>query len=273
VMRQLEDIILQNDAVDKVLDVAGFSFVGQGENVGMAFIRLKDWSRRTTPDSKINAFIGWANGALQSIKEARIFVINLPTIRGLGRFGGFDMRLEDRAGRGHEALMQARDLLLSKAGQNPVLAGVRANELEDSPTLKLTVDRLQARSMGLDINEIYDAIRLMLATVYANDFNYQGRVLKVMLQADARFRSQSGDLSHYYIPGRDGNIENMVPLSSVVSSKWETAPPAIAHYNGFQAIQINGGAAPGSSSGQAMEAIANIVNNDLPSGMGYEWSG
>jgi len=273
VMKELEGIILQNDAVDKVLDVAGFSFVGQGENVGMAFIRLKDWSQRTREDLKINSFIGWANGALQSIKEARIFVINLPTIRGLGRFGGFDMRLEDRAGRGHEALMAARNQLLGKAAQNPVLAGVRPNQLEDSPTLKLTVDRLQARSMGLNINDIYDAIRLMLATVYANDFNYQGRVLKVMLQADAQFRSQPGDLSHYYIPGRDGSVENMVPLTSVVSSRWTSAPPAIDHYNGFQAIQINGGAAPGSSSGQAMDAIANIVTNDLPKGIGYEWSG
>ena len=273
VMKELEGIILQNDAVDKVLDVAGFSFVGQGENVGMAFIRLKDWSQRTRDDLKINAFIGWANGALQSIKEARIFVINLPTIRGLGRFGGFDMRLEDRAGRGHEALLEARNQLLGKAAQNPVLAGVRPNQLEDSPTLKLTVDRLQARSMGLDINDIYDAIRLMLATVYANDFNYQGRVLKVLLQADAPFRSQPGDLSHYYIPGRNGDVENMVPLTSVVSSRWITAPPAIDHYNGFQAVQINGGAAPGNSSGQAMDAIANIVTNDLPKGIGYEWSG
>ncbi len=273
VMHELEDIILQNDAVDKVLDVAGFSFVGQGENVGMAFIRLKDWSERTRPDEKINAFIGWANGAVQSIKEAQIFVVNLPTIRGLGRFGGFDMRLEDRSGQGHDKLMQARNQLLGKASQNPVLAGVRPNQLEDAQALKLDVDRVQARSMGLDINEIYDALRLMLATVYANDFNYQGRVLKVMLQADAPYRSNPDDLSHYYIPSRDESIENMVPLSSVVSSKWVMAPPAIDHYNGFQAIQINGGAAPGYSSGQAMDAIAGIVGDDLPQGFGFEWSG
>jgi multidrug efflux pump len=202
-----------------------------------------------------------------------MFVVNLPTIRGLGRFGGFDFRLEDRAGLGHEALMQARDALLGKAAGNPVLFGVRPNQLEDAPQLHLDVDRVEARSMGLSLTEIYDAIRLMLAPVYANDFNYQGRVLKVMLQADAEYRSRVEDLSHYYIPSSRGDIDNMVPLTSVVSSEWTLAPPAIDHYNGHPAIQINGSAAPGYSSGQAMNAMQEIVQKDLSRGIGYEWSG
>jgi len=271
VLRQVEEIAGKSPLVDKVLDVAGFSFVGQGENVGLGFIRLKDWGQRKRADQQVGAFIQWANGALQQIKGARIFVINLPTIRGLGRFGGFDFRLEDRAGLGHEQLLQARNALLGAAAQNPVLYGVRPNQLEEAPELHLDVDRQQAKAMGLQLSEIYAAIRLMLAPVYANDFNYEGRVLKVLLQADAPFRSRPDDVSRYYIPSSDGN--EMVPLSSVVSSAWVVAPPAIDHYNGFGAIQINGSAAPGHSSGQAMAQMADIVSDQLPNGIGYEWSG
>jgi multidrug efflux pump len=273
VLRQMEAIIQKSPAVEQVLDVAGFSFVGQGENVGLGFIRLKHWDERRSADEQINPFIQWANRALQAIKGARMFVINLPTVRGLGRFGGFDFRLEDRAGLGHERLMQARNVLLGKASGNPVLSGVRPNQLEDAPELHLEVDRVQAQSMGLSLTNIYDAIRLMLAPVYANDFNYKGRVLKVLLQADAAYRSRVEDLSHYYIPASNGGIDNMVPLNSVVSSSWMLGPPAIDHYNGEPAIQINGSAAPGYSSGQAMDAMQEIVKKDLGEGVGYEWSG
>jgi len=273
VLREMEHILGKNPAVDKVLDVAGFSFIGQGENVGLGFIRLKDWSERTRPEMHVKAFIHWANGALRKIRGARIFVVNLPTIRGLGRFGGFDFRLEDRAGRGRDKLMQARNHLLGAAARNPVLAGVRPNQLEDAPELHLAVDRVQAQSMGLSLAEIYAAVRLMLAPVYANDFNYQGRVLKVLLQADAPYRNRPEDLSRYYIPGHSSGIDNMVPLSSVVSSSWTLGPPAVDHYNGFPAIQINGAAAPGHSSGEAMAALETIVKQKLPAGIGYEWSG
>ena len=273
VLRQLETVLQKNPNVDKVLDVAGFSFLGQNENVGMGFIRLKDWSLRQRDDQKIQAFIQWANGAVQSIKGARIFVINLPTVRGLGRFGGFDFRLEDRAGLGHDKLMQARNILLGNASKSPLLYGVRPSQMEDAPQLKLHVDRVQAQAMGLSLPDIYNAIRLMLAPVYADDFNYQGRVLKVLLQADGPYRSRPEDLSHYYIPSSKGGIDNMVPLNSVVSASWTMAPPAVDHYNGHPAIQISGGAAPGHSSGEAMNALAEIVKTKLPDGIGYEWSG
>jgi multidrug efflux pump len=271
VLRQVEEIAGKSPLVDKVLDVAGFSFVGQGENVGLGFVRLKDWDERKRSGQNVEAFIQWANGALQQIKGARIFVINLPTIRGLGRFGGFDFRLEDRAGLGRAQLLQARNALLGAAAQNPILYGVRPNQLEEAPELHLKVDRQQAKAMGMQLSDIYAAIRLMLAPVYANDFNYEGRVLKVLLQADAPFRSRPDDVSRYYVPSSDGS--RMVPLSSVVSSEWTVAPPAIDHYNGFGAIQINGSAAPGHSSGQAMAQMADIVSEQLPNGIGYEWSG
>ena len=273
VLREMENIIKKNPAVDKVLDVAGFSFMGQGENVGLGFIRLKNWDERTKPEEHVKSFIRWANGALYGIKGARIFVVNLPTIRGLGRFGGFDFRLEDRAGLGRDQLLRARNILLGSAAKNPVLAGVRPNQLEDAPEVQMKVDRLKAQSMGLSLNEIYDTLHLMLAPVYANDFNYQSRVLKVLLQADAPFRSQAEDLDRYYLTGSKEGFENMVPLSSVVTSSWAMAPPAVDHYNGFAAIQINGAAAPGHSSGESMAAMAEIVKTALPKGIGFEWSG
>jgi multidrug efflux pump len=273
VLREMESILKKNPAVDRVLDVAGFSFVGQGENVGLGFVRLKDWDLRTEPGQQIQAFIQQANGALQTIQGARIFVVNMPTVRGLGRFGGFDFRLEDRAGLGHEALMEARNALLAAAAKEPVLAGVRPNQLEDAPQVHLHVDRVQAQSMGLSLSDIYDAIRLMLAPVYANDFNYQGRVLKVLLQAEAEFRSRPEDLSRYYIPSSRGGADDMVPLSSVVRPNWDTAPPAIDHFNGYGAIQINGGAAPGHSSGEAMAAMQRIVAEEMVPGIGFEWAG
>ena len=273
VLREMESILKRNPAVEKVLDVAGFSFVGQGENVGLGFIRLKNWSQRTDPSQQIQAFIRQANGALQAIEGARIFVVNMPTVRGLGRFGGFDFRLEDRAGLGHAKLMEARDALLGAAARDPVLAGVRPNQLEDAPQLHLTVDRIQAQAMGLSLADIYAAIQLMLAPVYANDFNYEGRVLKVLLQAEAPFRSRPEDLSYYYIPSSKGGIDDMVPLSSIVKADWSLAAPAIDHFNGYEAIQINGGAAPGHSSGEAVAAMRDIVGKDTPAGIGYEWAG
>jgi multidrug efflux pump len=273
VLRQMEKIMQKNPAVEQVLDVAGFSFVGQGENVGLGFLRLKPWSERTEPSEQIGAVIQQANIALQSIQGARIFVVNMPTVRGLGRFGGFDFRLEDRAGVGHAKLLEASNSLLQAAGRNPVLVGVRPNQLEDAPQVHLHVDRLQAQAMGLSLSDIYDAIQLMLAPVYADDFNYQGRVLKVLLQADAPYRSRPEDLAHFYIPSATSGTGGMVPLSSVVTSRWTIAPPAIDHYNGFQAIQINGSAAPEHSSGQAMAAMEEIVQKDFPKTIGYEWSG
>jgi len=194
-------------------------------------------------------------------------------VRGLGTFGGFDFRLEDRSGAGHQKLVQASYMLLGAAAKNPALSGVRPNQLPNAPELQLHVDRVQALSMGLKLEDIYNAINLMLAPVYANDFNYQGRVLKVLLQADAPYRNRPDDLSRYYIPSKEGGVDHMVPLSSVVSSDWTIAPPAINHYNGYSAIQVVGSAAPGRSSGEAMAALANIVKKDLPAGIGYEWSG
>jgi multidrug efflux pump len=185
------------EGFDGMMQVSGFSFIGQGENVGMAFIKLKPWDQR-----KINAkdFIQNANMALFPIRDAQIFVANLPTVNGLGQFGGFDMYLQDRTGQGRDALMGAMGTLLGKAGENKALVGVRPNTLEPSPQLKLDVDRVQAQAMGLDVGDIYSAIQVMLAPVYVNDFVQGGRVKRVQMQADAAYRTGAESLSHFYTP-------------------------------------------------------------------------
>ncbi len=284
VFEQVHGSLEKLPGFEGMMQISGFSFVGQGENVGMAFIKLKDWGDR---DITADEFIQKANGALFGIRDAQIFVINLPTVQGLGQFGGFDFYLQDRAGKGRDALDQARNMLLGKANQNPAMTAVRPNTLEDAPQLKLDVDRVQAQAMGLSVNDIYSAIQLMLAPVYVNDFVDEGRVKRVTMQADSQFRTGVDSLNHFYTPasgvvagsagaangGGDAATREMIPLSNVVESHWITAPPSLSRYNGYPAIQINGSPAPGHSSGEAMDAMQKIVNDDLPDGFGIDWTG
>jgi multidrug efflux pump len=280
-----------HEAVDSIFEVSGFSFIGEGENVGILFIHLKDWSERK---AKATDFVQWANGmAFMTVKNAQIFFANLPTISGLGRFGGFDFYLEDRSGRGHDALLAAQGVLMQKASTSKVLANVRPNSLEPAPQLRLTLDRVQAQAMGLAISDVFSAIRLMLAPVYVNDFYYEGRVLRVLIQADAPFRSGPDSLRHFYLPATTGGIDGggttiasntagaagtssaatTVPLSAVVKSDWIVASPSQSRYNGYAAVEVTGINAPGHSSGEAMREMEHIVANDLPRGFGFDWAG
>ncbi len=272
VFDQMREIVSAQEGFEGMMQVSGFSFIGQGENVGMAFIRLKPWDERKVD---INGFINNLNGALYGIKEAGIFVVNLPTVQGLGQFGGFDMYLQDRSGAGQDALINARNMLLGQAAQKQdLLMGVRPNTLENSPQLQVHVDRIQANAMGVSVGEIYNSIQLMLAPVYVNDFFYEGRIKRVTMQADAPFRMGPEALSRIYLPSRStGNSDAMIPLNSVVSSEWVTNPPTLTRYNGYAAVNIVGSQVPGRSSGEAMQAMQDIVENDLPPGFGYDWSG
>jgi len=272
---QMRGILEKQDGFEGMLQVAGFSFVGSGENVGMGFIRLKPWADR---DITVPEFIQNMNGAFYGIKEAQIFVVNLPTVQGLGQFGGFDMWLQDRGGAGFEQLTQARNILLGKAAEEKdLLTGVRPNGLENAPQLQLHVDRVQAQTMGLSVSDVYSTIQLMLAPVYVNDFFYQGRIKRVTMQADGPFRTGAESLNSFYTPSAlqtnaDGTPA-MIPLSTVVKSEWVSAPPSLSRYNGYSAINIVGSQAPGRSSGEAMQAMERIVQDDLPAGFGYDWSG
>ncbi len=189
VFAQMRGVLQQQDAVEGMLQVAGFSFLGSGENVGMGFIRLKPWGDRKATATEL---IQQLNGAFYGIKGAQIFVVNLPTVNGLGQFGGFDMWLQDRSGAGQEALTNARNILLGQAAQRQdTLVGVRPNGLENSPQLQLHVDRIQAESMGLSVTDIYSAVQLMLAPVYVNDFFYEGRIKRVNVPRRRRLPDRS----------------------------------------------------------------------------------
>jgi multidrug efflux pump len=282
-MRDVSEKLRQHEAVHSVFEVTGFSFIGSGESVGMFFIKMKDYGER-----KANAteFIEWANGmAFMSTRDGMAFFANFPTISGLGQFGGFDFWLEDRSGAGREALYGAMGALLGKAANNPNLGSVQPNELPPAPQLRLALDRTQAESMGLSISEVYSAVQLMLAPVYVNDFLYEGRVLRVTMQADAPFRMSEDSLQRFYLPAvatagttsygyaGDNANDGMVPLSSVLRSTWTVAPPAQARFNGFPAVNFNGSPGPGKSSGQAMAEMERIVREDLPQGFGFDWAG
>ncbi|HTY50661.1 MAG TPA: efflux RND transporter permease subunit, partial [Steroidobacteraceae bacterium] len=296
VMSRVGKLLHRDDAVATVMQVVGFSFVGQGENVGLGFVKLKPWDERRETAAQ---FLAWANRMLaHNVHDAQAFTANLPTVRGLGQFGGFDFYLQDRAGLGHQALVQAQNTLLANADRDPVLTNVRANTLADAPRLDLNVDRVQAEAMGLSANDIYTAIQLMFAPVYVNDFYHDGRVLRVELQADAPWRMDAGALDHFYVPSTlpagssssaatgdsaaaasgpsspaDAGLPSMIPLSAVVHPVWTVAPPSLSRYNGYSAVEITGSNAPGYSSGQAMTAMENLVAQYLPRGIGFDWAG
>jgi multidrug efflux pump len=268
-MQQINSIIQRSPDVDYAFLIVGSSFTGTGENAGRAFVHLKPWDQR--PDTAAK-FIAWANTTLsREIHDAHVYVLNLPTVRGLGFFGGFDMYLEDRGGLGREVLTAAQQTLLEKAAADKrTLTGVRANLLPPAPQLQLTVDRVQAHSMGLSASDVYTALQLMLAPVYANDFVYQGRVLRVLLQADAPWRMTPEALGHFYVAGANGS---MIPLANVVRPDWVLGSPSLTRFNGYAAVEVTGSNAPGRSSGEAMQAMQKIVTASLPRGIGNDWAG
>ena len=268
VLHQFYQIMIKNPAVHDVFQLAGSGFAGNSENAGRAFMHLVPWSDRSETADQV---IRWANRqAKQHIHDAKIFVVNKPTIQGLGQFGGFDFYLEDRAGLGRAALNAAADTLIAKANHDPLLYNVRINGLAPEPELRLHVDRVQADSMGVSTQQAYQAIQLMLAPVFANDFIYDGRVEQVLVQAAAPYRMGPRDLQQFYV---DSSTGSMVPLSAVTQTRWTVAAPALTRYDGYPAVEIIGAAGRGYSSGQAMSEMQHLVTRDLPHGFGYDWAG
>ncbi|MGT4070168.1 UNVERIFIED_CONTAM: efflux RND transporter permease subunit [Aeromonas hydrophila] len=271
VLADMRDYFMKNekDNVDSVMTVAGFSFAGSGQNSGMAFIKLKDWKERNTPDRSANAIIGRAMGYLFSIKEAQVFAFNLPPIPELGTATGFDFFLQDRAGVGHDKLMAARNQLLGMAAQDPNLVRVRPNGMEDTPQLDIKIDYEKALAQGLSISDINSTLSSAWGSAYVNDFVDRGRVKKVYLQADAPFRMNPEDLKLWYVRN---SVGQMVPFSAFASTDWSFGSPRLERYNGVPAMEIVGEAAPGKSTGDAMAAIEQMVKQ-LPEGIGIEWTG
>ncbi|OEC44558.1 efflux RND transporter permease subunit [Aeromonas sp. DNP9] len=271
VLADMRDYFLKNekDNVDSVLTVSGFSFAGSGQNAGMAFIKLKDWSERKSPDRSANAIIGRAMGYLFSIKEAQVFAFNLPPIPELGTATGFDFFLQDRGGIGHDKLMAARNQLLGMAAQDPTLVRVRPNGMEDTPQLDIKIDYEKALAQGLSIADINNTLATAWGSFYVNDFVDRGRIKKVYMQADAPFRMNPEDLKLWYVRNSAGQ---MVPFSAFASTEWSFGSPRLERYNGVPAMEIVGEAAPGKSTGDAMAAIEQMVKQ-LPEGVGIEWTG
>jgi multidrug efflux pump len=259
----------EKDAVDGVLSVNGFSFSGEGQNVGMAFVKLKPFEERVNPRLKAQAIGMRAMGAFSKIADARVFAIAPPAVPGLGNSSGFDIYLQDIGGVGHEKLMEMRNRVLGAAAQSPKLTATRPNGQDDTPQFAIDVDREKARAYSLSLSDVDSTISTAWGGTYVNDFIDRGRVKSVYVQADAKFRTSPEDIDSWYVRN---SAEAMVPLSGISSTRWTFGSPKLERYNGSSAIEIVGQAAPGVSSGDAMNEIERIMN-ELPTGFRHEWAG
>ncbi|WP_153115764.1 efflux RND transporter permease subunit [Rhodocyclus tenuis] len=271
VMQRVEHHFLeeQKDAVDSIFTVTGFSFSGSGQSTGLAFINLKDWSERKQPDLKAAAVAGKAMAYFASFRDALAFAFAPPAVVELGNASGFDFQLQDRAGLGHEALMNARNQLLGMAAQNPALVGVRPNGQEDRPEYRIDVDQAKAGALGLEQADINNVLTTAWGSSYVNDFINKGRVKRVFVQGDASSRMNPEDLNKWYVRNSAGE---MVPFSSFATAHWTYGSPRLERYNGLASAEILGQAAPGLSSGDAMREMETMAAK-LPPGIGFEWTG
>ena len=270
VLAQVRQYYLEKEKpyVDAVFTVAGFGFSGQGQNVGLAFIKLKDFAERQTKESKAQAIAGRAMGAFSKIKDGSVFALAPPAIPGFGSSSGFDFFIKDINGAGHEQLIAARNQLLGAAAKNPKLFGTRPNGQEDTPQYSIVIDQEKASALNINLSDIDSTLSTAWGGTYVNDFIDRGRVKKVYVQADAKFRMQPEDFDRWYVRNSDGA---MVPFSAFASGKWTYGSPRLERYNGSSAVEIQGAAAPGVSSGDAMNQIDQIMAS-LPPGFSHEWT-
>lgn len=271
VMNQIEDYFFDNEAenVESAFSVLGFSFAGGGQNNGMMFIRLKDWDERTRPDQSVQAIAQRAGGALWQIRDAMVFPFIPPAITELGTSSGFNFQLEDLNGQGHGALVAARNQLLGMAAQDARLANVRPNGQEDAPVFKIDVDQQAAAALGVSMTDVSNTVSVGLAPSYIDDFILNGRVKRVIVQSRPENRMLPEDINDWYVRNNRGD---MVPFSAFSIGRWEYASPRLERYNGFPSVNIQGEAAPGLSSGDAMLAMEELAGQ-LPEGFGFEWTG
>jgi HAE1 family hydrophobic/amphiphilic exporter-1 len=259
----------EKDAVESVMMISGSNFSGRGQNAGMAFVKLKDWKLRDRPDLKAGAVAGRAMGEFSKIRNAMVFAFAPPAVVELGMAKGFDFQLLDRGGLGHAGLMAARNQLLGMAAKDPVLTKVRPNGLEDVPEYRIDVDWEKAGALGVPITSIQNTISTAFGSAYVNDFIQGGRVKRVYVQADAPYRMLPGDLERLHVKNNAGK---MVPFSSFATGHWTSGSPKLERFNGFPSLNIQGEAAPGRSSGEAMQAMEGFVRK-LPQGIGFDWTG
>ena len=269
VMEQAEQYFLKQPGAAGVVSVTGYSFSGNGQNGGLLFVPLKDWDERKTPEL---SSVGMATKAMMlmgMIKDAIVFTVNPPAIRELGNATGFSLRLQDRTGQGHDALLAARNQLLGMLSKSPVIKSARPEGMEDSPQLKLEIDRDKANALGVSLSDINAALAATFGSTYVNDFANLGRQQRVIVQADADKRLMPEDIDRLFARNAQGN---MVPFSAFARSRWVNGPVQLVRFNGYPAMKLQGDAAPGYSSGDALAEIEKLVSQ-LPPGFGYEWAG
>jgi len=269
VMKQVEGFILKQPEVQSMVGVMGFSFSGQGQNAGLAFVTLKDWHERKGPGESAEALAGRAFGALSGVRDAFIYPLSPPPIPELGNASGITFRLQDRSGAGHEALVNARNQLLGMASQSKILTQTRPDGLEDAPQLQIDIDRDKANALGVTFDAINATLSTALGSSYINDFPNQGRLQRVVVQADAPARMQPEDLLKLNAANAQGKP---VPLSAFATTRWITGAQQTVRYNGYPAMRISASAAPGYSTGAAMAEMEKLAAQ-LPAGFGYEWTG
>lgn len=271
VIRQLEQHFLEKESktVEGVITVAGFSFAGRGQNMGLAFVKLKNWDLRKTPDLKSKAIAGRAMKAFSQFRDGLAFAFSPPAVLELGVANGFDFQLQDRGGLGHVKLMEARNQMLGMAMQNKKLIAVRPNGQDDSPQFKLDIDDVRAGSMGVSLADINSVLSTAWGSSYVNDFIQNGRVKKVYLQSDPRFRMVPEDINSWHVSSKNGE---MVPFSAFATARWQYGSPRLERYNGIPSMEILGQAGPGVSTGEAMAEMETMAAK-LPAGIGFEWTG
>ncbi len=269
IVEQAENYYLSQPQVESIISILGFSFFGSGQNAAMMFIDLKDWDDRPGRENHASTVAGKAMAVLSQIKNAMIFALSPPAIPELGTASGFSFRLQDRTGQGHTALINAQNQLLGLAAQSPVLSGVRPEGLQDSPQVRVLVDRILARALGVNIGDINNTLAIAFGSGYANDFNREGRVLRVLLQAEADQRMTPTDILDLRVRNQNGE---MVPFSAFTTAQWSAGPPQLNRYNGYPSVNISGSAAENYSTGDAMDEMERLAAQ-LPSGFGYEWTG
>ncbi|MDM2879288.1 efflux RND transporter permease subunit [Citrobacter sp. Cpo040] len=272
VLDQVTHYYLNNEKanVESVFTVNGFSFSGQGQNSGMAFVSLKPWEERSGNENNVESIIARATRAFSQIRDGLVFPFNMPAIVELGTATGFDFELIDQGGLGHTALTQARNQLLGMVAKHPdLLVRVRPNGLEDTAQFKLDVDQEKAQALGVSLSDINETISAALGGYYVNDFIDRGRVKKVYVQADAKFRMLPEDINNLYVRSANGE---MVPFSTFSSAHWIYGSPRLERYNGMPSMELLGEAAPGRSTGEAMALMESLAEK-LPNGIGHDWTG
>jgi len=272
VLDEVSKYYLDNEKanVNSVFTVNGFGFSGRGQNTGLAFVSLKGWDERPGEDNKVPAIAGRASAHFSQIKDAMVFAFNLPAIVELGTATGFDFQLIDQANLGHDKLMQARNQLFGEIAKHPdLLVGVRPNGLEDTPQFKINIDQEKAQALGVSLSDINTTLGSAWGGSYVNDFIDRGRVKKVYLMAEAKYRMLPDDIGNWFVRGTNGQ---MVPFSAFATSHWEYGSPRLERYNGLPSMEILGQAAPGKSTGEAMAMMEELAGK-LPTGIGYDWTG